>query len=81
MMFYADQRIANAQIIGRVNNRLTGACTAIIWDVQKQELFIDHETTIYNFKRWCADAADIGAINWEAMGIRLDEKYSTFVQK
>lgn len=72
MMFYANQRIANAQIIGRVDDRATGACTAIIWDVQKQDLFIDHITTVKDFKRWHPDTADVGAMNYEAMGVRLE---------
>lgn len=79
IMLCANQRMANAQIIGRVDNRHTGACTAIIWDVQKQDLYIDHETSIYDFKKWNADTADIGAINWKGMGIRLDESYDKFV--
>jgi hypothetical protein len=73
------ERIVNCQIIGRVDDKDTGACTAIIWDAigediedgTKKHLYIDHFTTIKNFKKWRSNVADIGAISLDVVGVRL----------
>lgn len=64
-------RTLQAQIIGRVDNKETGDCTAVIWDVVEQKLYIDHKTNVRNFKTWREGMADIGALNLEVVGVRL----------
>lgn len=71
MMFSGCQRIMNAQIIGRVDDKETGACTAVIWDVQEQKLYVDHLTTVHNFSAWREGVAAVGALSLEIVGVRL----------
>jgi hypothetical protein len=62
-------RIMNAQIIGRVSNHETGDCLATIWDVQEQRLYVDHLTTVRDFKRWRPGVADMGSLNYRMVGL------------
>lgn len=62
--------IVNAHIIGRVDDKRTGDCTAIIWDALEKKVYT-HTTTIYHFSAWRQGVADIGPINYQAMGVRL----------
>lgn len=64
-------RIMNAQIIGRVDNKETGECTAVIWDVQTQCLYTDFHTKITDFAAWRPGIAAPGSMNWRALGVEL----------
>jgi hypothetical protein len=64
-------RIKNMQLIGRVDNRETGACTAVIWDVQEQKLYPDFQTTVKDFAAWRDGVIPVGAMNTDVMGVRL----------
>jgi len=79
----SNGRIIQAQIIGRVENRETGVCTACIWDVrghdekvesgvllpQKKHLYLDFVTTIHNFGAWHTDIVPVGAMSREVIGV------------
>ena len=62
--------VANAHIIGRVDDKVTGDCTAIIWDTLERQIYT-HVTNIHSFSAWREGVAPIGAINYAAMGVRL----------
>ena len=72
-LFYGE-KIANCQIIGRIDDKETGMCTAAIWDVQGDEtgkhLYIDYTTSIFNFKKWREGVADAGPMNYDVIGLR-----------
>ncbi len=68
---FGSERFTTAQIIGRVDNKETGDCTAVIWDGLEQKLYIDHKTTVLGFKRWREGVTDVGAISLEVVGVRL----------
>lgn len=75
---FTGEKIVNCQIIGRVDDRGTGACTAVIWDVQGEEmpdgtmkhLYIDHFTTVKDFVRWREGVADVGQLSYDVVGLR-----------
>ena len=71
MILGAGQRIANAHIIGRVDNLETGDCTATIWDVQEQHLYVDHQTNVKTFAAWRPGVAAVGLLALDAIGLRL----------
>lgn len=76
--FFGGEKIPNAQVVGRVNNRETGECTCAIWDVQGEEqadgtrkhLFVDHKTTVRAFASWRGGIPDIGTLAYEMVGLR-----------
>lgn len=68
---FTGERMLLAQIIGRVDDKETGACTAAIWDVQEQRLYIDHHTTVSSFSAWRPGVAAVGALSLEVVGVRL----------
>lgn len=76
--FFGGERIANAQVIGRVDDKETGACTCVVWDVQGEEqpdgsykhLFIGHLTSVKNFASWRAGTPHIGRLHYEMVGLR-----------
>lgn len=68
---FTGENIANCQIIGRVDDRQTGACTAVIWDVQAEKhLYIDHFTSVKDFKPWRPGVANVGALSYSDVGLR-----------
>lgn len=78
LSFFSGTRIANAQIIGRVDNPENGECTAHIWDNQGEEieegvykhLFLNHKTSIHCFETWRAGIPSPGKLAAEMMGVR-----------
>lgn len=70
-MLGGGERIIEAQIIGRVDNKETGECTATIWDVTEQKLYLDHKTNVKHFTKWREGISDIGALSVEVVGVRL----------
>jgi hypothetical protein len=73
-LLFAGISIVNCQIIGRVDDRETGACTAVIWDVQGDEagkhLYVDHFTTVKDFAKWRDGVMDIGQLSYDEVGLR-----------
>lgn len=75
--FFGNERIPNAQIIGRLDNRETGECTACIWDVQGEEqpdgtrkhLFTNHKTNVRSFTSWRGGIPHLGALNYGPVGL------------
>lgn len=61
-----------AQIIGRVDNRETGSGIAFIWDVAEQQLYKDTRACVRGFAAWRPGIAHIGALNVQALGLRLE---------
>jgi hypothetical protein len=76
--FFGGERIPNAQVIGRVENKETGECTCVIWDVQGEEqsdgsvkhLFVNHITTVKDFASWRSGTPHIGKLYYEMVGLR-----------
>jgi len=66
-----SERVLQAHIIGRVDDRETGKCTAVIWDVIEQKLYLDYSTSIRNFKRWRDGVSDLGELSISVLGVRL----------
>ena len=76
MDILSNQRIIQAQVIGRLENRETGLCTACIWDVSghaeyseagvllpnKKHLYLDFVTHIHAFGAWHEDIIPPGAM-------------------
>jgi len=71
MSIMSGGRRANAQIIGRVDDKEIGTCTCIIWNAVDQILHVKHVTNIHNFTSWRRGTPDLGIINYQAMGVRL----------
>jgi hypothetical protein len=83
MDILSNQRILQAQIIGRLENRETGLCTACIWDVtghdqysqegvllpEKKHLYLDFVTSIQNFGAWHEDIVPVGAMYPVVIGL------------
>jgi hypothetical protein len=75
---FTGGRIANCQIIGRLEDRESGACTAVIWDMQGEQqtngtckhLYIDHSTTVRAFSAWREGVAPIGTLDYKVVGLR-----------
>jgi len=66
-----NEKIQNCQIIGRVDDRDTGACISVIWDnLSDQKLYVDHFTTVKHFAKWREGIADIGPLNYDVVGLR-----------
>jgi len=75
--FFGGERIPNAHIIGRLDNKEAGECTACIWDVQGEEqpdgtrrhLFPNHKTNVRNFASWRGGIPNIGALSYKHVGL------------
>lgn len=65
------ERILQAQIIGRVDDKATGECTAVIWDVLEQRLYTDFKTNVRDFAAWRPGTMPIGALHLDVVGVRL----------
>lgn len=62
-------RQLEAQIIGRVDDKVTGACTCYIWD---RVLGLGkYGSNINRFGTWRPGIAPIGALSQEVMGLKL----------
>lgn len=70
MPLLGGERTLTAQIVGRVEDKETGLCRVTIWDVVEQKLYIDHMTSVKDFKVWRPGIADIGRLNIEALDLR-----------
>lgn len=62
------------QIIGKVTDKESGACTCWIWDGVRQQIQ-EYQSSIYHFGSWRREGpsqvAEIGALSHEVMGFRL----------
>lgn len=68
---FGGQKTIMAQIIGRVDDRETGACTACIWDVLEQKLYTDFVTNVHAFGAWREGITAPGALSADVIGFRL----------
>lgn len=70
----AWQKTMVNQIIGKVTDKQSGACSCWIWDCVRQEIQ-EYKSSIYAFGSWRADGvgqiAPIGRLSHEVMGFRL----------
>ena len=64
------QRTKHAQIIGRVENE-AGQCIAAVWDILERKLYPDFITNVHAFGAWRDGITPIGALNLDALGVRL----------
>lgn len=71
MLPFTGERLCNMQLIGRVDNKETGDCTACIWDAIEQKLYTDVLTTVFDFCAWREGVAKVGTINLDVVGVRL----------
>ncbi len=69
---FTGERLKNAQIIGRINNKSTGDATAYIWDVQDQNLYELTFNIHDGIPAWRESVIPIGMINLKTMDVRLD---------
>lgn len=60
-----------AHIIGRVDNKETGACTCFIWDERYQVLCTDFHSSVHNFGTWRESLPPRGPLAYEKMGVKL----------
>lgn len=67
----ATWRVLEAHIIGRVEDKASGACTCFIWDDRYQVMTEPYHTNIRHFGRWRPNLPDFGEVAWEKMGVRL----------
>lgn len=68
---FSGKRYMEAQIIGRVEDKETGRCTAHIWDCKHRQLVVGFQTSVQSFERWHPDIIPPGALALEVVGIRL----------
>lgn len=71
MGLLSGERQQCAQIIGRVDDKATGACSCIIWDALDHTVHTNHRTNIHDFTSWRRGTPDLKALNYPAMGVRL----------
>lgn len=65
------ERRIESQIIGRVDDKSTGACTCFIWDAQLKVMSQPWQSNIHRFGSWREGIAKIGALSPEVLGVRL----------
>jgi hypothetical protein len=65
------ERKVESQIIGRVDDKATGACTCFIWDAQLRVLSTPWQSNIHSFGSWREGIAKIGALSPQVLGVRL----------
>lgn len=66
-----EGRVKLAQIIGRVDDKVTGRGVAFIWDVTTQQLYRDTEANVTDFAAWRPGIARPGALALPVIGVRL----------
>ena len=71
LFLFEEEKIAQGQIIGRVDNAVTGDCTCAIWDILEQKLYIDHCTNVKEFTPWREGIARFGHLSLEVIGVKL----------
>lgn len=64
------ERIVQAQICGRIEDKATGACKAYIWDIFEQRIY-DVRTNVHDFAAWREGVIPIGALSMKVQGIDL----------
>ncbi len=64
-------RRTTAQIIGRVDDKLTGRGVAFIWDVVTQQLYRDEQANVTAFGAWRPGIVPPGALSLPVIGVRL----------
>lgn len=69
--FVTTWRTSEAHIIGRVDDKATGACTCFIYDNKYSVLSQPYKTNIHNFGRWRESSPLLGELAVEKMGVRL----------
>lgn len=67
-------RSMESLVIGRVNNKETGACEAIIWDAYKQRMIVGYHASVYDppgFGTWSHRVAPIVGLSHRIVGLNL----------
>lgn len=70
MFFQVGDNVANAHIIGRIEDKETGNCSAIVYDYFTKETYF-LGTNIFNFGSWREGVAPVGPMNLDVLGIKL----------
>lgn len=60
-----------SQLIGRVDDPLTGACTCFVWDADLRSLGTWQSAIYPRLGSWRAEIAPIGVLNEEILGLSL----------
>lgn len=71
--FGANANTLECQVIGRVVDKVSGACDCFVWDrllYPAQGLFL-YKSSVYRFGTWHERLAPIGALSQEVQGLRL----------
>lgn len=67
----AAERTQVAQVIGRIDDALTGDCTCFIWDREMGGLVANYQTNFFQFQPWRDGIAPIRHLNQDVLGVRL----------
>jgi hypothetical protein len=69
---FGGGRHMEAQIIGRLENRETGACVTHIWDGRHQQLFANFSTSVKDFASWRpGEVIAPGQLAYHVVGVRV----------
>ena len=74
VMMGDDETSMEFQAIGRVTDKLTGACECFIWDYrpkQGEPRLVAYKSSIYAFGAWRDTITPIGALGIDVQGFRL----------
>jgi hypothetical protein len=69
--FATATRNVASQVIGRVDDPATGACTFFVYDGPQNVMSFPLHTNIYNFGSWRDGIAPIKQLSFEVLGLRL----------
>lgn len=69
--FVETWKTQEAHIIGRVDDKVTGACACFIWDDRYSLLTEPFHSNIHNFGTWRESLPPRGPLAWEKMGVKL----------
>lgn len=58
------------QIIGRVDDPLSGGCTCFAWDNERQAL-VQFQTSVYEFTPWRPEIGRLHGLSHDALGLSL----------
>ncbi len=58
-----------AHLIGKITDKVTGACRCMIWD--REMGLIQHKTSIYDFASWRPGVLPLKALSLDVLGLRM----------
>lgn len=67
----ASGRNKAAQIIGRIDDKVSGACTCFIWDEELRAMGQPWQTNVNDFGTWRDGIMPIGELDLRVLGVKL----------